>query len=165
MNSLKDKLKEEIQRLTFYFLFFALFFSAFTLYGLIILKEYHVIALYKFSYAILEALILSKLIILGEHFRLGERYNDRPLIYPTLFKTLLFSVFIVFMTFIEEIVLGWLHGRRSIVSIEHVFDQDLYTILAKTLVIGFVLLLFFAFTETSRVLGRNKLYDLFFIRK
>lgn len=165
MNSLKDKLKEEIQRLTFYFLFFALFFSAFTLYGLIILKEYHVIALYKFSYSILEALILSKLIILGEHFRLGERYNDRPLIYPTLFKTLLFSVFIVFMTFIEEIVLGWLHGRRSIVSIEHVFDQDLYTILAKTLVIGFVLLLFFAFTETSRVLGRNKLYDLFFIRK
>jgi len=39
---------------------------------------------------VLEALVLAKVILIGDVLRLGRRFEDKPLIVPTLYKTVVF---------------------------------------------------------------------------
>lgn len=161
METFKDKMLLELKRLIGYFIFFALYFCAFTFYSRLLLEKYQIEAVFKYGYAIIEALILAKLIILGESFNLGERFKNRPLIIPTIYKTAVFSLFVVVMTIIEEFVMGFIRGKSSETILEHLIDQGFYEIAAKMVVMLFVFILFFAFTETAKALGGTKLYDLF----
>ena len=42
--------------------------------------------------AMLKALVFAKFVLIGEHLKLGKRFEDRPLIWPILIKAALFSV-------------------------------------------------------------------------
>ena len=54
--------------------------------------------------AVIEALILAKVIMIGAVFRLGRGLEQKPLIYPTLYKTAVFTLFLGIFTVIENVV-------------------------------------------------------------
>ena len=70
------------------FLFF--FFGSFTTYRRLVLAEYQ-IGYFEYGWALLKALVLAKVILIGEILHLGERFHDRPLLVSTLWKTLMFG--------------------------------------------------------------------------
>ncbi|MDB6016160.1 MAG: conserved rane protein of unknown function [Pedosphaera sp.] len=55
------------------------------------LTKYHISYLH-YRVAVVEALVLAKVILVGDAFRLGRGLEAKPLIIPTLHKTVVFSV-------------------------------------------------------------------------
>lgn len=160
---LKAKLIEEMKTMLCLFVYLTLLLGAFTMYRRLVLAEYS-IGYLQYGYNFIEALVLSKVIVFGRLMRLGERFSNRPLIIPTLYKTLWFSLLLLVFSIVEHLIIGWLHGKASGVILNEIFDQGIWEILARTLVKVLALLPLFAVWEISRVLGEGKLFELFFTR-
>lgn len=161
---IKARLLEETKTMLILFVYLSLFFGAFTMYGRLMLAEYG-IAYLQYGYNFIEALVLSKVILLGQFLRLGERFNNRPLIVPTLYKTLWFSGLILVFSILEHLIGGWLHGKSTGVILQGILDQGLPQILARTLVKVLALVPLFAVIEIGRVVGAGNLFELFFRRR
>lgn len=161
---LKNKIIHELGVFLFYALFLMFFFCSLSTYRRLILEEYTISYLH-YGYGVVEALIISKIIVVGKHFRLGERLKDKPLIIPTLYKTFAFSILVLLFTVCEHFISGYLHGKTVSVVYQEILSKGLDEIFSKVLVVFVVFTLLFALEETSRVLGENKLLRLFFSRK
>ena len=67
-------------------------FAAFTQYRRFILAAYD-ITYTNYGFTVIKALILAKVIMIGAVLRLGRGLEQKPLIYPTLYKTAVFTLF------------------------------------------------------------------------
>jgi hypothetical protein len=146
------------------FLYLFLLLSAFTAYRSLILAEYDFSYLFHYGANLIEALVLAKVISLGRFLRLGDRFRDRALIVPTIYKTVCFSIFAIVFSIVEETVMGWLHGKAISAVLQEMFSQTIWGILAKVLVLFMALAPLFAIWETGRVVGENTLFSWFFKR-
>jgi hypothetical protein len=160
----KQNILEEIQLFFLYASFLALFFCSLTTYKRLILGEYS-ISYFHYGSGVVQALILSKVIILGEHFHFGEKFENKPLIIPTLYKTIIFCVLFFILAIIEHFILGYFKDLTIAKIYHEFFKNGIDEILAKILLVFFVFILFFAFIEISRVLGKGKLLQWFLKRK
>ncbi|MFO0913038.1 MAG: hypothetical protein U0795_08775 [Pirellulales bacterium] len=151
----------EMKTMLFVFAYLAALLGAVTLYRRLVLETYQIQYLH-YGYNFVEAFVLAKVIVLGGVFGLGERFRDRPLIVPTVYKTICFSLLILGFSVMEHILLGWAHGKTTRASWDTMLDQGVWEILARTLVILMGLLPMFAVWETGRLLGKDRLYSLFF---
>jgi hypothetical protein len=163
-SGIKSRVISEAKFLFILFLYLFLLLGAFTAYRTLILAEYNVTYLFHFGANLVEAFLLAKVISLGRFLRLGERFRDRALIVPTMYKTVCFSIFAVVFFVVEEIVVGWLHGKAASAVLQEIFSQTIWGILAKALVLFMALAPLFAIWETGRVVGENTLFSWFFKR-
>lgn len=141
--------------------FLFLFFEGFATYRRLILAEYR-IDYVEFGYSFVEALVLGKIVLVGDMLHLGERYRERPLIIPTIYKTLCFSVFVLIFAVLEHFVLGFIHGRNAhqiLLELEGKGEAD---ILARVLVMFIAFIPMFAIWELGAVTARGRLFELFF---
>jgi hypothetical protein len=157
----RRKFGRELRSLVAVFLFLALFFSAFVTYRMLLLNRFE-LWYYNYGIALVSALVLSKVIWLGELAHLGRRQEGKPLIVSALYKSLLFGLLAAAFHILEE-------GIKHLVfpkSPFHPFEsRNINELLARALVMFSVFIPFFSFRETARVLGEGKLYELFFKRK
>ncbi len=143
------------------FLYLAAFFIVLRTYTRLILDEYQInFAVYGLT--LLKALALAKVILTGETLGLGRRFRESPLIVPTIWNTLVFSVFALAFELVEHFILGWIRGKGPAEVVAEILDKGWPHILASTLVIFVAFLPFFAFRALERVLGEGKLKELFF---
>jgi hypothetical protein len=162
--TLKEKAIEELRMFWVIAIYLAVMFSAFTWYRRFILSESGISYFHYWS-AVIQALILAKVILIGEAFGIGKRYEGSTLILSVLFKALIFGAFIAVFSLLEHLIEGLVH-RES-------WDEIAYSlvsagrgeILARTIMMIVTLIPFFAFWETDRVLGDHKLFDLFFRKR
>ncbi|SFH53721.1 hypothetical protein [Planctomicrobium piriforme] len=161
---LKAKLLEETKTMLILFVYLSLLLGAFTMYRRLILAEYG-IDYFQYGYSLIEALVLAKVIVLGRVMRLGERYQDRPLWVPTLYKTIWFSLLILIFSIIEHVVSGWLHDKGARGGIAEILSQGFWELLARTLVKVVALVPLLGAWELGRVLGKGKLFELFFVSR
>jgi hypothetical protein len=154
----RRKLGHELREFLAVFLFLALFFSAFTTYRMLLVNEFH-LKYFSYGSALVSALVLSKIILLGEYAHLGRRFEGTALIVSTLYKSLAFGLLTAAFHVLEE-------GIKELVLRKTPFhpgeSRNLNELLARTLVMFCAFIPFFAFRETARVLGEGKLYQLFF---
>jgi hypothetical protein len=108
---------------------------------------------------VIEALVLGKVIMVGGMFQLGHRFEDQPLIYPTLYKTFVFAAFVGIFKLLEHLIRNLWTGE----PIAHdVAIDGLHVMLANCLVVLVAFLPFFGIKELGRVLGTGKIVSLFF---
>jgi hypothetical protein len=88
-------------------------------------------------------------------------FDDKPLIIPTFYKVILFSLFALAFDVVEHVIDGLIHGKGPLSAIQEMMSAGRAELLARTLVMLFAFVPFFAFGETSRVLGEGKLRELF----
>ena len=113
--NLKKKIFQEMVEYWINVCYLALVFAAFTQYRRFVLAA-HDITYTNYGVAVIEALILAKVIMIGAVLRLGRGLEEKPLIYPTLYKTVVFTLFVAVFTVIEHGIKGlWngegIHGR------------------------------------------------------
>ena len=70
--------------------------------------------------------MLAKFMLLGRAFRVGQRYQNMPLIWPTLHRAFFFLVLLLILTTIEEIVVGLIHDRPLAESLLHVAGRPFW---------------------------------------
>jgi hypothetical protein len=136
-------------------------FAAFTQYQRLVLAA-HDITYTNYGVAVIEALILGKVIMIGRLFQLGRGLESKPLIYPTLYKTVVFTVFVGAFKVIEHVVRVLWSGDGLAGVLTGIPDQTLAVVLANSLVIVVAFVPFFAFKELVRVLGAKETWALFF---
>jgi len=144
--------------------FLGLFFLAFTAYRNFVLAEYRITALH-YSASIIEALILAKVVLIGDLLHLGRRFEDAPLALTTLFKAVVFSVFVGVFAVLEHTVIGLIHGKGVAGGIHQLMSHGKDEIFSRILVTFVAFVPFFAFWELRRVLGESKVRALFFRKR
>lgn len=158
---IKQKIKHELQNLIINFLFLAMLFLAFAVYRKVLIKAPAPVYFY-YAYALFEALILAKILTIGQSLNLGQHYRTSRLFVDILYKTFIFSLFILVFTSIEHFIEGLFHGEGVYGSLNKVIYSDWLIILARTVVMFFVFIPFFGLIEVTRILTGRDLYELFF---
>ena len=156
----KQKVARETKEFVAIYFYLVLLIGAFNIYRWLLMAEYHV-GYFVFGYTLVEGLILAKVIMIGEGLGIGERLADKPLIFPTLYKTMLFAICVLVLGIIEHLIAGSFH-RENLTGIFQEVIHGRYEILGKVLIMFVAFIPFFAFRETMRVLQEVKLFDLFF---
>ncbi len=144
--------------------YLTLAFAAFTQYRRLVLAA-HDITYTNYWIAVIEALVLAKVIMVGDIMRLGRRLEHKPLIYSTLLKTVVFSVFVGAFTVIEHVVRGLIKGEGLMGGLLGLIGKGHHELLAGCLVTFVAFIPFFAFRELGRVLGEGKIKNLFFRKR
>ena len=159
---MNQRFASELRRVTVMFLYLALIIGGFRIYRTLILEEYHM-GYFQYGYALVESLILTKIILLGDFLRLGETFNQRPLIVPTLYKAVSFSILVLVFESIEHLIPGLIHGKDLASVLKGMFTgQGLYEQLAQFVMMFVALVPFFALRGINSALGEGKLFALFF---
>ncbi|HEY2585676.1 MAG TPA: hypothetical protein VGI81_07925 [Tepidisphaeraceae bacterium] len=160
----KARLKKEAKSMFLLFLYLALLLGSFTTYRRLLLAQYHITYLH-YGYAVIEALVLAKVILIGRLLQIGSRRVSRPpLIWPTLYKTLCFGLLIVVFNALEYFVDGLWHRDTLRGIVADFFRLGEREILSRVIVMVVALVPLFAFWEADRALGEGKLLALFFRR-
>lgn len=160
----KVRVRHELIEYGYNVIYLTLVFAAFTEYRRLILAT-HDIAYENYWVALIEALILGKVIMISGVFHLGRGLESKALIYPTLYKTIVFLVFVAVFKVIEHGIVGMWTGVGFMAGVAGFAEQGPQEVLANSLVVFVALLPFFGIKELGRVLGREKIQTLFFHRK
>lgn len=120
---------------------------------------------YRIGFALINALILGKIILIAEVFHFGERPKNSPLVYAILFKSAAFSALLVCCDILEEVLAGVFHNKTIAQSIPALGGGGLEGILLVGLMVFIVLIPFFSFREVARVVGEDELLSIIFKRR
>jgi hypothetical protein len=131
------------------------------------LHEYIVITKYNISYAfwglpLVNALVLAKVMLVAEDLHLGERFKARPLIYPIVYKSAIFTAVFICFHVVEEAVIEFFHQKSASESLSSVGGGSLRGILSVAAIMILALSPFFAFRELGRVIGEREMRSLLF---
>jgi hypothetical protein len=159
--SLKLKAIEEFKIFWAIAIYLAVMLGAFASYRRFVLSESGISYLH-YGGAVVEALILAKVILIGQALGLGKRVEGAPLIVSAIFKSLIFGVFVALFGILEHAIEGLLHHHAWNQIVHELFSTGREEILARTVVMIVTFIPFFAFWEIDRVLGKGKLVALFF---
>jgi hypothetical protein len=147
--------------MTWLFLYLAFFFCALVVYDLFLLKQYEVSS-WNFGFALLNALVITKVIMIGEYAKLGRRHENKSVMVSTLWKALVFGVLVFAFHIVEEVVKRLIHGADlERASRELRVDQGL----SRAVIVFCTFLPLFAFREFRRVMGEETFNDLLFRKR
>ena len=157
----KQKFVSELIEYWIVVVYLACFFSVFTWQRRFILDEYH-ISYGHYWVSVLEALVLAKVILIGDMVRLGRRFDEKPLMVPTLYKAVVFSLWVGVFSVLEHTIGGLLRGHGLAGGVAELRSTGKYELLARCLITFVAFIPFFAFKELGRVLGEDNIRTLFF---
>jgi magnesium-transporting ATPase (P-type) len=155
---MKQKAKHEMKELIVIFLYLAFFFCALTTYNMVLLREFHE-ETWNYGFALLNALVITKVVMIGEVAKVGSRYEARPLLLSALYKAFMFWLLVLAFHFVEELIKRLWHGADLATASREIRIDDL---ISRSIIIFCVFIPFFGFREFQRVLGEEKFYNLLF---
>ena len=157
--SLKQKATHELQEFVVISLYLALFFCALAAYTKLLLKDYNTSSSMSYGFAIINALVIGKVILMGEMVHFGRELDNRPLYQTALYKAFMFTLLVLAFHFVEEFVKRVIHGGGPGSVLYEICLNDL---IARSLVVFCTFIPLFAFMDLRRMLGEDKFYGLFF---
>ena len=160
----KSRLRKEMISYWITVAYLTLYFGVFFSYRRLLLAQYQ-ISYENYGIALIQALVLAKVILIGDLLRLGRGLEEKPLIYPTLFRAFIFTIWVALFKLLEETVKGLFHGEGLGGGFDHIVAKGQYEYFASCLVVFFTFIPFFAFKELVRVTGKSEIFKLFFRRR
>jgi hypothetical protein len=136
-------------------------FSLFAIYKSVILAEDH-IDFAPHGLALINALALAKVVLVGQELHMADQFQDAPLIYPTLLKSFVYTLVLACFKIAEGTAVGMFHGRSFQDSIAVLPGGSWKGLLSLTVLLFVVLVPFFGFMELRRVFGGDRLTGAFF---
>ena len=147
--------------------FLAMFIYLWVLLTLLVINQSIVVAREAHQahfFAFVNALILAKVLLIGEHLHLGNRFRDKPLLYSIFYKCFVFTIFFIVVHILERVIVGVWSGRTIAQSFPDIGSGSLKRILSMGATLFVALIPFFAFREISRVIGAGELWSLLLSR-
>jgi GYF domain 2 len=114
-----------------------------------------------FGLALVKALIVGKFVLILHALNVGkEKGGGRALFGLILKKSVLFLLFIIVLTVIEEIIVGLLHGRAVVEAVGEIGGGTLQQALAVSVLMLLILIPYFTFRLVGERLGKGVLWKL-----
>lgn len=155
---LKRKAMHEFREMVVIFLYLAFFFCALVTYSMLLLNEFHV-RYWNYAFALINALVITKVIMIGEYAKVGRKYEARALFLSAIWKALLFGLLVFGFHVVEEVIKRLLHGADISRATREIRVDEL---LGRSIVVFCTFIPLFAFREFRRVLGKDKFRALLF---
>ena len=140
--------------------YMALVFSAIIFYRRLVLAHYEIYLDDYFS-GVFKALVIAKVVMIGAFLRISRKFEHKPLIYPVLYKAILFTIWVMLFDIAEVFIRIFIHTPELMQAITEVKTHLNNIWLRGALLIFFSFIPFFAFKELVRVLGKEKVRELF----
>jgi hypothetical protein len=162
MGKLAVKIQEEIVALLPPTIFFFVALHIVALIRLLMLKGTGIAAGVSVSVTV-AALILGKAVLLADMLPFINRYPTRPLIYNVVWKTALYTLVALLIHYLEHLIDFWrqtgglVAGNRKLLA-EIVWPH----FLAIQILLIVMIFAYCTIRELARVLGRDKLLEMFF---
>lgn len=162
MSELREKVRHEVRELIPVTLFFFVAFQLLALTGSLMLKQYGIHAT-TFLAATLMALIVAKVVVITDHFAFVNRYPEKPLIYNVAWKTAIYFTASLFVRYFEHLIDAWQKTPGFAEANRRMFDEIVWPhFWVVQLWLLVLLLIYCAFRELIRALGRERIVALFF---
>jgi len=161
--SVKERLIEEFKRFLVMFVYLWVLFGLFALHEKIVLRESG-LDFTRQGFALINALVLAKVMLIAEGLGLGRHLTSRALIYPILLQSFAFTVVFILFHVLESVVVGMIHGETAAASVPLIGGGGFVGLLCVAVIFFFALMPFFAFREVSRKLEPGRLNALLFGR-
>ncbi|MFZ3330605.1 MAG: hypothetical protein WA197_08245 [Candidatus Acidiferrales bacterium] len=160
---LKKKAVSEAKKLAVIVGYLAMLFVLLELHRLAVLREQNPTSPvgYRVGFALINALVLGKIILIADAFHLADGFKNTALIWAILFKSAVFSVLLTCCDTLEKVLIGVFH-HRSIAQSASELGGGLEGYLLLTLMAFIVLIPFFAIMESARVIGEHELFSMIF---
>jgi hypothetical protein len=156
--SLKQRATHELQEFVGIFLYLAFFFSALATYSMLLLNKFNV-SYFTYGAALINALVIAKIILIGEYAHLGKKHETKPLLLAAVYKAFLFTLLVFGFHVVEEVIRLLLRRENMASALHEIRIDDL---LGRSLVAFCTFIPLFAFRELRRVLGEDSVSALFF---
>jgi hypothetical protein len=153
---LKAKATEEFRRFLILFLYLWVLFGVFVLNQGIVLREQGVNFTMQ-GFALINALVFAKVMMVFEILDPGRWLRHRPLIYPILYETLLLAVLFLVVHILEKDIEGLIHGKSVTDSLPSIGGGGLAGLLSASVIMFVALLPFFGLRNLSLAMGEGRL--------
>ena len=163
LNRLKEKGATEARRLFWIVFYLWVLLGLFAVHKSLVLNEQDLI--YHQGFALINAFILAKIVFVAEGLHVADNLKHRPLIYPILYRSAVFSLILIAFHTIEELLAGIWHGKAVSGTAAALSGGRLEEIFVVGAIMFVVLMPFFALREVARDIGDDKLYEVFFVRR
>jgi hypothetical protein len=157
-----EKAIDEGKQLFYIFIYFWVLFGLFSVYRSLVLNERNLI--YHEGFAVINALLLAKVVLVAEFFQAANSLKHKPLVYPIVFKSAVFCAILICFYIIEETLVGVWHGKTIAASFPEIGGEGWKGILVVWTIMFVALIPFFSYRELARVLGKDELHSLIFRR-
>ena len=155
---LKKRAVHELKDFAGVFLYLAFFFCAVSTYRMLLLSDFRDSYL-DYSFALINAFAVAKIILIGEYTHLGAGTEARSLLVSSVWKAFLFGLLTFVFHVVEEGIKHSVHGE----AFSEVFrDIHAKVLLARSVVVFCTFIPLIAFRELRRVLGEDEFNALLF---
>jgi len=158
--NLKEKAFLEFKKFIPIFLYLWVVFALLSIHETIIRAQNH-LDYGAHTFAVINAFIFAKVLLVGDYLRLGDRFKHKPLVYPVLYKCLVFSALLTGFHVVERTFSGVLGGKTLSESFSEIGGRTLIGIVSISALAFVMLIPFFAFRELGRMIGEEELRALF----
>lgn len=154
----KQKAKKEFKDFFLISLYLAFFFCALVAYTNLLLRRYDLNSSLNYAFAIINALVIGKIILIGEMVKVGKFAETKPMYQSVLIKAFVFSLLVLAFHFLEGFVKRLIHHEPAGTVLR---EMDPLQLIARSIIIFSTFIPLFAFIELRRLLGDEKFYALF----
>ena len=118
-----------------------------------------------YGFAAINAIILGKVMLVAEDLHFGNRFfRNSPLVYPIMFKSVVFTLLLFVFDVVEELLVGVFKGKTIVESFPDIGGGSARGIFFMIVIITVLLIPFFAYREICQVIGKRELHSLLFTR-
>jgi fumarate reductase subunit C len=158
---LKQRVFDEVIKFLAIAFYLWVMFGVFALHESVVSAKNH-IDYHFYGFAVINALILGKVMLVAEDLHFADWFKDRPLIYPILCKAVAFSVLFLVFDVLEEVLVGVFKGKTIGESIPTIGGGTPSGVFLVAVILAVALIPFFAFRAVGRAIGERELHSLMF---
>jgi hypothetical protein len=162
MKTLLEKIKEEFKAMIPPTLFFFFALHVVALMRTLMLKSAGI----QFSTSVsiaLAALVIGKAVLIADFLPFVNRYPDKPLVYNIGWKTLIYSLVAFVIHYLEHLVDFWKEAGSLLAGNAKLLAEIVWRhFWAIQMLLVVLLLMFCTMRESTRVLGVDKVKNMFF---
>ena len=107
---LKERAKAGVRHFLIMFAYLLLIFTLFQLHEYVILRE-HGLPYTRFGFGLIKALVLAKVMLIGDEMKLGRKLSAQPIAYAVAGRSALFALLFIAFDLLEQVVRALLTGK------------------------------------------------------
>lgn len=165
MNKVVTRIWKEFREVIPPTIFFFITFNLIALTSALNLKQYG-ISISSFAAATFGALVAGKVVLITDKLPFVNLYPDKPLIYNVVWKTVIYSIAALLIRYLERLThFLFEYGSLSEAN-SRLFEEIVWPRFWAVQIWLFVLLFIYCeFRELIRVIGRDEVIEIFFLKK
>jgi hypothetical protein len=152
--SLKQRAASEMQEYLVVALFLFALLGALTAYRRLLMSEVGLSYLH-YGYAAIQALVLAKIILIGEVLHLGDRFGDKPLIVVALYRSILYALLALVFHALEAVIHALVKAESPVAALARLVEHR-NAVAAYVLVLLVAFIPFFSLEGAGRLLGEER---------